>query len=82
MAHQVLWGTTTKGNVYQLNLQNNEWINISNQGKFLKGFKKVVGCPLGAWGIGCDSLVYVFVNKSDIPLVIRETVWENEVNIL
>ena len=81
MADGLLWGTSIKGNVYQLSVQSNAWIKIPNQEKFLKGFKKVVGHALGAWGLGCDSLVYVFVNRSDVPLLAREIVWENEVSI-
>lgn len=43
------------------------------------GFKKVLGCTYGAWGLGCDHQLYVYVEQTDVPIRIQESTYENEV---
>ena len=74
-----LWAVSTKGNVYALSTKDHCWKRIENEGQCLRGFKKVSSTPQGAWGLGCDQLVYVYVAESDVPIRVQVSTYENEV---
>ena len=76
-----LWAVSTKGNAYVLPTNSSTWKQIENDGQCLRGFKKVAATSHGAWGLGCDHLVYVYVTESDVPIRVQEVTYENEVRM-
>jgi len=75
-----LWGVTTKGNVYALDVRAGQWCYVPNHGQILRGFKRISCTQHGAWGLGCDHQVYVYITNSDVPIRCQVTTYENEVS--
>ena len=74
-----VWGVSTKGNAYTLDTNGSSWKQIDNEGQCLRGFKKVSATSQGAWGLGCDQLVYVYIVEYDVPIRVQAVTYENEV---
>lgn len=58
----------------------NEFIQIQTRGQKIRGFKKIAGTSIGAWGLGCDHQVFVYIESSDLPIRCQVSSYENEVS--
>lgn len=54
------------------------WTILPNPTKTKINIKRLVSFCNILWGIGHDHQIYVYVPKRDIPIRVREEIWENE----
>uniref|UniRef100_A0A8D8VTL8 Tectonin beta-propeller repeat-containing protein n=1 Tax=Cacopsylla melanoneura TaxID=428564 RepID=A0A8D8VTL8_9HEMI len=75
MPSSMLFGINNEGRVYSLYTNGTKWREFPYLGV---EFKRLSSVPNFLWAIGGDRQIYVHVHGFDIPIRIREEVYENQ----
>ncbi|XP_046351309.2 tectonin beta-propeller repeat-containing protein 1-like [Haliotis rufescens] len=78
MSDSRLWLVNTNGNVFTLSTKHRRLRQLVKT--YLDGvkLKRLAACQSGAWGIGHDHHVYIFVHSTEVPIRVQETTYENQ----
>ncbi|XP_051989161.1 tectonin beta-propeller repeat-containing protein 1-like [Xyrauchen texanus] len=70
-----LWAVDVYGRVFSVSAARGRWKRAAD---VLLELKRVTGSQQCCWGIGCDHLVYLNVDPSDVPIRHQEETYENQ----
>ena len=71
----VLWLADADGCAYTLSLEDNKLTSRSEETDIIKRISAVESC---AFAIGGDQDVYVYVNKTNVPIRVQVSTYENQ----
>lgn len=77
MPSSMLFGINSEGRVYSLYTNGTKWREFPYLGV---EFKRLSSVPNFLWAVGGDRQIYVHVHGFDIPIRIKEEVYENQVS--
>ncbi|XP_041363457.1 tectonin beta-propeller repeat-containing protein 1-like isoform X2 [Gigantopelta aegis] len=78
MGDSCLWLANTNGNVFTISTRQQCLRQLVKTYRDGVKLKCIAAHCNGAWGIGHDHNVYVFVQSSDVPIRVQETTYENQ----
>ena len=77
MPKSCFWGIYRSGQLFYFTLDGMEWRsekpNVSKQ-----SFKKISAMDYCAWGLGADQRLYMCLFKTDIPVRVQVSTYENQ----
>ena len=81
MGDSRLWLANTNGNVFTISTDQQHLRQLTKTYRGGVKLKSIAAHHNGAWGIGHDHSVYVFVHSSEVPIRVQETTYENQVEL-
>ncbi|XP_067673627.1 tectonin beta-propeller repeat-containing protein 1-like isoform X2 [Haliotis asinina] len=78
MSESRLWLVNTNGNVFTLSTKHRRMRQLVKTYHDGVKLKRLAACQSGAWGIGHDHQIYIFVHSTEVPIRVQETTYENQ----